>query len=162
MSNDFPTIELDYKALKKELSEFDSKMPGVARRLMRAVNREVKKAVKKEARSRGYLAHKNMEWGDAGYTKNIFTYANKDYTGKIMMGKNAFQYKFLEYGANVRPKNGDFLTFKIGDQFYKSKGFTLPANPLIYPIANGYWGTSKASAIMEAEMQKIMDKQFPK
>lgn len=162
MANDFPIVEIDYKQLMKELNEFDKEMPNSARKLMRAVNNEVKKQIRRGARSRGYLARKPMSWGDAGYSKNLFSFANKDYTGKIMMGKNAFQYTFIEYGANVQPRHEKYLTFKIGDQFFKSKGFVLPAEPLIYPIANSIWGTNKASEIMEKKMQELMDKQFSK
>lgn len=159
MADDELKIEVDYKALKKELEAFDKEMPNIARKLMRAVNSEVKKAIKREARARGYKSKKQMDWGDAGYTKNLKTFADKGYKAKIMMAKNAFQYKFIEYGANPKPK-GKYLAFKIDGKFYRSKGFALPADPLIYPIANSIWGTSKASEIMEKKLQEEIQKRF--
>lgn len=159
MSDEF-TVEVDYKELAKELAQFDKQMPNIARKLMRAVNNEVKKKIRQEARARGYKARKPMSYGDAGYSKNLKSFADKGYNGKIMMAKNAYQYKFIEYGANVQPKNSPYLTFKIGNHFYKSKGFTLPADPLIFPIANSIWGTNKASDIMDKKFQEEMNKQF--
>jgi hypothetical protein len=154
------TVEVDYKELEKELSQFDKEMPNIARKLMRAVNNEAKKKIRQEARSRGYKARKPMGYGDAGYSKNLKSFADKGYQAKIMMTNNAFHYKFIEYGANVQPQHSPYLTFKIGDQFYRSRGFTLPADPLIHPIANAIWGSSKASEIMDSKMQEEMNKQF--
>lgn len=155
-------IQLDYKELYKELTEFDKQMPNSAIKLMRAVNNEVRKQIRKTARSRGYKAHKQMQWGDAGYSSNIIVFANRDFTGKVMMSNNAFHYRFLEFGADVLPRHGKYLTFKIGDNWYKSEGFHLDARPLVYPVADSYWKTSKASQIMEQKFQEIMNKQFSK
>lgn len=156
------TVQVDTKDLLKELKEFDKEMPNIARKLMRAVNNQVKKEIRKEARSRGYKSHNSQPWGDAGYTKNLKSFADKGYKGKIMFGKNAFHYRFIEGGANVKPRNKKYLVFKINGQFYKSRGFTLPARPLLKPIARSYWETSKGSKIMEETFQKEMDKYFSK
>lgn len=160
--SDFVEVEVDSSQLIKELEEFDSQMPNIARKLMRAVNNEVKKQIKRQARGRGYKSHKMESWGDAGYTKNLLSFANKDFSAKIMMGKNAFHYRFIESGANVKPLHKKYLAFKINGQFYKSKGFTLPARPLIKPISKSIWETNKGSQIMEEVFQKEMDKYFSK
>ena len=153
-------VEVDSKNLIKQLENFNKQVPNVAQRLMKSVNAEVKRKIKQEAKSRGYKGKKSQSWGDSGYTHNLKSYQNKDFSAKIMMAKPAFYYRFIEYGANVRPKNGKFLAFKIGKKWVRSKGFTYPAKPLIYPIANSIWGTNKASQIMEQQLQKELDKLF--
>lgn len=114
---------------------------------------------KKEARGRGYKAHKEEVYGDAGYGKNIFAYINNDFSAKIMISRNAFQYRFIEYGANVRPRQKKTLVF-IGEDgnFHQSKGFTFPANPLLTPIADSIWKTEKASVIMDEVYQQELNK----
>ena len=154
-------IKVEYKALVKELEQYNKDMPNVAVRLMRAVNKEAIKEIKKEAKSRGYKSKKAMPYGEAGYTKTIKGYANKNYTGKIMVTKNAYWWTFIEYGANIQPR-GKYLTFKIGGKWYKSTGFILPARPIIRPNAERIWGTDRASKIMEVQMQKEIAKKFKK
>ena len=144
--------------------DFDSKFdtllaerPSVAAAGMRKVNQQIIRDVKRECAGRGYLTHKPMSFGDAGYLKNIKQYANKDFSGKIVFKKNAYHYKFIEYGANVTPRH-KFIIFKIGDIFYRSYGFNLPARPLLKPISDSYWKGDKAKSIMEEEIQKKYDK----
>lgn len=161
MADTFPIIELDYKQLKKELEEFNQQMPNSAKTLMAAVNKEVVKQFKIQARARGYSSHKSKPWGDAGYQRNIQQFSFKDYTGRIFIDSKAFHYRFIEYGARVHPR-GKYLTFKVNGEWKKSRGFILPARPILHPIANSIWGTNKANQIMEQKLQQIMDKQFSK
>lgn len=51
--------------------------------------------------------------------KNIFQYGNKDYTGKIFISSAAYYYRFIEYGADVKPRHGKYLAFKVGDEWKK-------------------------------------------
>lgn len=160
MADNIINVELDYKSLKKQLEEFDRKMPNSSKKLMAKVNREVVKQLRREASSRGYKAHNKKSWGDAGYQPNFDQYAFNNYTGEIFIKSNAFHYRFIEFGSDVKPKKHKYLTFKYNGQWYKSEGFHLQANPILEPIANSIWATSKANEIMDAELQRIMDKQF--
>lgn len=153
-------VEVDVNSFQEQLKKYNQEIPKVAQRLMQSVNAEVKKQIKQEASSRGYKGNKKQSWGNSGYSHNLKSYQNRDFTAKIMMAKPAFYYRFIEYGANVQPKNGDYLSFKIGNKFVRSKGFSYPAKPLIYPIANSIWGTDKASKIMEERFQKELDRLF--
>lgn len=159
MTDELITVDLSYKELLKELSAFDKEMPNVARKLMRAVNNEVKKQIRRTAKSRGYSADKIYEGKtgtfNTGYRKNLKSYADKDFKAKIMFTKNAYYYKWIEYGARVPERKA-----KIGNKIVTFKGFNLPAKPLLVPIAQSIWGTNKASAIMEKQFQKEIDKQF--
>ena len=162
MADDLMTVEVDYKDLVKELEAFDKQMPNVARKLMRAVNTEAKKAIRRSYRSMGFHSKKPMEWGDAGYSKNLKSYADAGYKAKIMLKNDAFYYRFQEYGADVKPRNSKYLAFMIDGKFYRSKGFVIPAHNYLRNASQSVWGTSKASEIMEAQMQKEIDKKFKK
>ena len=153
-------VEVDTDDIQNRLKKYNSEMPNVARKLMQSVNAEVKRKIKAEAQSRGYHGSKKQSWGDSGFRKNLKSYENRDFSAKIMMSRDAYYYKFIEYGADVKPRNEKYLCFKIGDKFVKSKGFSYPARPLIYPIANSIWGTNKADQIMEERFQKELDRIF--
>lgn len=88
--NDYDLISIDYKDVERMLEQFDLKTPTWARTLMQAVNRVAIKKIKQESKSRGYSAHHQQVWGDSGYQKNATSYANKDFSGKITMKRNAF------------------------------------------------------------------------
>lgn len=153
-------ISLDTKDFDRKFRELIKEHPNYIRNAAKTVNREVIKDVKRVMQSRGYLAHKPMSWGDAGFRGkgNIYQDVNKDLSGKLWFSSRAYHLKFVEYGANVRPQHKKYLTFKIDGQFYKSEGFTLPAQPLLQPTADSYWKTDKAKNVMEKYLQKQYDK----
>lgn len=160
MADDFLTVEVDTSHIQSQLQKFNKEIPRVAKKLMKSVNAEVRKQIFAEARSRGYHGSKKQTWGDSGYRKNLKTYENNDFSAKVMMGRDAYYYRFIEYGADVKPRHGDFLYFKADGKLLRTRGFSYPARPLIYPIANSIWGTSKADRIMEESFQKELDKIF--
>lgn len=160
MAEELIKVEVDTSHIQNQLSQFNQKMPHVAKRLMKSVNAEVKRQIKQEAQSRGYHGSKKQSWGDSGFRKNLKSYENTDFSAKVMMAQNAFYYRFIEFGANVQPQNVSYLCFKIGNKILKSKGFSYPARPLIYPIANSIWGTTKADQIMEQRFQQELDRIF--
>lgn len=148
-------VSVEYKELENLLKKYNQQMPNIATKLMKAVNSEVKKAAKAEMKKRGYYAHKQKSWGDAGYIKNLKSYQNKDFIAKVMMAKNAFQYRFIEYGAQkpvgfaIRYKN---KTIKL------KNAWKVEAKPLLYPIADSIWKTTRAERIMEAKFQKELER----
>lgn len=142
--NDYDLISIDYKDVERMLEQFDLKTPTWARTLMQAVNRVAIKKIKQESKSRGYSAHHQQVWGDSGYQKNATSYANKDFSGKITMKRNAFYYRFIESGANVSWKN------KKGNFYYKPK-------PFIKPISSDVW-KNESSAIMQKKYEQLISK----
>lgn len=148
-------ISLDYKDLQKLLEKYEKEMPGIGVKLMRAVNNKAKAEIRAEYRRKGYHATKQMSWGDSGYKKNLKSYANKNFTGKIMMANNAFYYRFLEYGAE-KPA-GTEIRYKGGTYTLKN-GWKIDAQPVIHRIGDMYWRTNRASSIMEKQFQKELDK----
>lgn len=148
-------ITLEYKDILKLLNKFEKEMPGIGRKLINAVNNEAKKRIRSEYKKRGYKAKNPKHWGDAGYSKNLKSYANRDFSGKILMAQNAFYYRFLEFGTNHKP-----MIIRRGKQIYKVKGFSIPAKPVLYPIANSIWKTDEAVKIMEKKFQQELDKKI--
>lgn len=157
-------ITYDYKKLFKQLEKYEKERPNVTRQLMNAMATEIKKQIRAESRRRGYKAKdtNNSKGYDFGYSKNLKSYNGRGFSASIKMMLPAYKYKFVEYGANVMPRHGKYLTFKIGDKWVKVHGFTLQAKPLLHPIAYSVWGTEKGSAIMEKKMQQILDKDLNK
>lgn len=160
MADDLLTFEVDTAHIHKQLDDFNKQVPHVSKKLMKAVNAEAKKQIKAEAQSRGYHGSKKQTWGDSGFRKNLKSYENSNFSGKILMAKDAYYYRFIEFGANVQPRNAPYLCFKAGNKLIKIKGFTYPARPLIYPIANSIWGSHQADTIMEKRFQQELDRIF--
>lgn len=154
------SIDFDSAEFQSQLKHFGKDAPKIAQKAIRATNRAVIKAYRKEARRRGYKAHKqNAKGEDIGYSKNIFQYGNRDYTGKIFISSAAFYYRFIEYGAHVKPRHGRYLAFKVGDTWKKAKAFTIPARPILSKVASTIWG-DKNLPEFEKTFQKEMIKIF--
>lgn len=141
---DFELLPNAYNSVLQTLSR---EHPNYIRNGARAVNREVVRNVKKELAQRGYSPHKPESFGDAGYMGkgNVSQAMNKDLSGKIWFSKNYYHMKFIEYGADVKWR-------------HKRGNFTLPAKPALFPKAEEYWNTGKASQIIEQYLQKQYDK----
>lgn len=154
------SINLDNSQFESEMNAMIAEMPKIAKKMMRAVNKVVKKHVKTETRARGYLNTKQMSFGEASISKNIMSFENDDFTGKLMIGRNAFHARFIEYGATPKPKHNKYLIFQIDGEWKKSAGFTIPANPFLTPIANAVWNGNEASEIMDNTLQKELDRIF--
>lgn len=148
-------VEIDYKKYEMQLKDCKDKMPKIARRLVGKVNTQVKKEVRKTMRQRGFNKQK-----EDGIYKNLFSYANTDFTAKIGIKKKAFYARFVEKGARITARNGGYLTFKVNEKFVKVKSVMLPAKPFLEPAVLHYWNTGKADAIMDAAFQKELDKLF--
>lgn len=153
--NDDSLIELDYKQIEKKLKEFEKEIPGIGKKLINAVNNVARRKIRAGYRARGYKAKNIKPWGDAGYSSNIRVYANRDFSGKIMMSNNAFFYRFVEFGTNHKP-----MIVRRKGKTYKVKGFSVPAKPLLYPIANSVWKTEEAVKIMEEKFEEELKKRF--
>lgn len=147
MSDDVISVEFDWKQFQRQLDEYNSQIPNIATRLMRAVNNKVKSEIRREAKARGYSAHTPGSV-DHGYSANLKSFANRDFSGKITMLKNGFYYRYIESGTQNRQTRGG-----------ANRG-SITARPFIKPIARSYWETNKGSEIMEKQFQKELEKYF--
>lgn len=152
------SIDFESEEFQRVLSQFGKDAPKIVQKAIRATNRAVIKAYRKEARSRGYKAHKENEKGeDIGFMKNIFQYGNKDYTGKIFISSAAYYYRFIEYGADVKPRHGKYLAFKVGDKWKRARAFSIPARPILSKVADEIWKNENLpyfEKVIQAEMTK--------
>jgi hypothetical protein len=151
-------LTLDTTSYKDGLNLLITEMPQIARKMMRRVNAEVKKQVRREINSRGYKTTRQKSWGESAITKNLFSFENSDFTGKLMIGRNAFQARFIEYGAHPIPRHSKYLCFIIDGKYYRTKGFSLPAKPFLHPIADRIWQSGTADTLMDETMQKELDR----
>lgn len=147
------SVEIDTKQIIKTLDRFNKAIPGIAVKLMRAVNNEAKKKIRQEYRKRGYHATKLASWGNSGYSRNLVSFANKDYSGKIMLRDDAFYYRFLEFGTNHKT-----MTVYRGGTSYTIKAYSVPAKPVLYPVANSIWHTTRATELMQIQFDKEVKK----
>ena len=148
-------ITLEYRDMEKLLEKYNKEMPGIAVKLMRAVNNRAKSDIRAAYRSRKYHAHKQQTWGDSGYSKNLKSFADKDFSAKIMIAKNAFYYRYLEYGAE---KPAGFAFHYKGTLYRMKNGWKIDSDPVLHTIADTYWKTTRASTIMEKQFQKELAK----
>lgn len=156
---EFLTFDIDTDQVLKKLENAEKEMPFTAKKMMKAVNSQVKKDIKKEAKARGYKSSNTEKHSyDTGYAKNLKSYENEDFSAAVLMHNNAYYYRFIEYGANIVPRNAEYLVFKIENAWYKVKSAKIVANPLIKPIADSYWRTNKGMDIMDEAFQKELDR----
>lgn len=151
-------IDFDIDNVSPLLDEYNSQIKNVAKRLMQSVNKVAKDELKKEAKSRGYHnSKKNKNGKNTGFGRNLISYENKDFSAKVLLKSNAYYYRFIESGANIKAKNKQFLTFKINNKWVKVKSVVIPAKPFFKEIVNEVW-TKRAEKIMEERFQKELQK----
>lgn len=141
-------VSVSYKKFVKQLEHYNEQIPNIAIKLMRAVNNKAKAAIRREAKNRGYSAHTSNRSFDTGYSANLVSYANRDFSGKISVRKNGFYYRFIESGTKNRQTKG------------KQNRGAIVARPFIKPIAGQYWETSKGLKIIKDQFQKELKKIF--
>lgn len=153
------TFDIDTKQMVEKLQNAEREMPGTAKKMMRAVNSQVKKDIKKEAKSRGYKSSNYDGHNyDSGYAKNLKSFENEDFSAAVLMHNNAYYYRFIEYGANIVPRTAEYLVFKYKDTWHKVKSARIVARPLIKPIADRYWKSNRGTDIMDEAFQKELDR----
>ena len=66
---------------------------------------------------------------DTGRLMRSIDYEASD--DEVVIGTNVKYGPTHQFGAVIKPKNGKFLKFKIGNQFVSLKKVTIPARPFI-------------------------------
>jgi len=144
-------ITVDDKNFRKELGEFKHKMPVVARRMMSKVAQGIRKTTRQQ-NLRGGLLQKR-----SGTLYKSLTYKSKnDFTLYITAG--AHYATTHEKGAVIEAKDSKYLTFQIGDEWKKVKSVTIPQRQFLWPVISEYFTTRKAESIMDAELQRQLEK----
>lgn len=157
----FVEVDIDYSEFEKQLGYFSDNMPRYAKTLMGAVNAEITKKTKEEVITRGYETTKASTWGESSIYKNIFQKAKNNYTSSVGVRRDAFYAWFVENGIpNISAKNGKYLCFKADGTWHQVESVSLPAKPFMKQFVDEYWNSGEAEPIMDARLQKIINKIF--
>jgi phage gpG-like protein len=153
----FSRFDIDFKAesVLRALDLTKKDMNKTAKKCMagafQAVRRDIRKGL------RGSVLKKRT----GTLYKNITYKAKDDYSGYIRIGSRYASMQ--EEGATIIPRNGKYLRFQIDGTWVTTSKVILPARPFSKPVFNSYFsGSGKAEAIMDAVMQKELEKIFSK
>ena len=131
--------------------EFLKKDKGVLKqKITRAILNPLKTKVRKKVRS----IFKKTTGRPARYTD---TWAFKDGTGRLFLG--SFYGRFKEDDQVIRPKDREFLQFKIGDKWFRKKdGIFIKGKDIVKNV----WKTGTSEAAMRDIAEMVMKKEFEK
>ena len=133
------SAELSTKDFENKLSIFTSSLGNIFENLLKAVGEEMANNAKNKAVS----AFTNRTGKLFNSIKFI---VNKDLaaltTKKNLNKGNIYYAKFIEYGADIKPKNKEYLTFKVNGQWVKVKNVKTRPRPFMIPTWDEYFGTN--------------------
>lgn len=94
--------------------------------------------------------------------KSIRTYLSKDKKTAVVTAHkkgDSNRYGFmLAHGYTITPKNGDYLTFRIGDKWVKRHSVTVEPKDFIEGPVNRYIKSAECRLDMEAKLQKEIER----
>lgn len=157
-------VDIDTSQIDKALDSVDVKMKKntIPIKLQNKVNQQVVKQQKKEYKTNHDPNFRN----EVARSKNELPILNNFHYGKTKdlsgtyISNRTFYALFIEKGAELKPRNAEYLTFKINGEFKKIKSAKIEAKPFFYNIASKIWNSSEAESIMNVEIQKQLDKAF--
>ena len=146
-------IEFDAKETLEALDITKRDMNKIARRMMAKVLQSVRKDVRKQ------IGGRVLKKRTGTLYKNITYKADDNYGGYIRIG--SYYASMHETGATILPKKGKYLRFQIDGSWVTTSKAVLPARPFAKPTVDVYFnGSGKADGIMDAVMQKELEKIF--
>lgn len=159
MEVDVDLTEFENKC--RQMEKLKDNFPIVCAKMMNAINKEVKKSLQKESRSRGYNRQHNFYRGifaHAGFKDKTRDYRhlfNNAGIGKPKGERGKYKYyaNTIEHGAFI---NSD-KPFKvlIDGEWKTLKMVYIPSSPFVKRIVRSWYG-GKGDAIMDKEAQKII------
>jgi hypothetical protein len=163
MGYEFSEIKIDDKEVAKKLTGTTLKMQSIAKKIQTAVNREVLKKAKSNAKTQFKTKNNNP---DDLHNPSIFkTFRKWNAKRKPFISYVAartLHAAVMENGAVISAKNGKYLTFKINGQWVKVKSVTIPARPYLAPAVSDVWNSNTAKEIMEQVLDKELKKYWAK
>ena len=154
---EFQKITVDSKEVEEKLKGTTLRMPSIAKKMMHAVNKIVKKQA--VANARGLYTKRNSKPDGRSFLR---IGAFKDTASKIQdftsfVSSRRFYTRFLEKGAFIKPKHGKCLHFKINGEWKTVSSVTIPAKPFLGPAVKAVWESETAVAVMNTELQRQLD-----
>ena len=153
----FQKITVDSAAVEAKLKGTTLRMPSVAKKMMHAANKLVKKQALANAKS--LFTKRNSKAEKYGLksllTSSAFTdRASKKQDFTAFVSARRFYAPALEKGAVIRPKKGKLLHFKINGEWKTASSVRLPARPFLGPAVSAVWDSPEAVQAMSAELER--------
>jgi hypothetical protein len=134
--------DLDSKHLENKLRIFSSGLGNIFNELLKSVGDEMAD----EARSRAPVR--------TGRLRNAIKFLPFDGGGALTTRKtlnksNVWYARMVESGANIKPKKGKYLTFKINGEWKKVSSVQTRPNPFGKEVFNEYWNGTNSKGYQE-------------
>lgn len=148
-------IKADLDEAMDMLSELETNKFKMRRRILSGVGTAVKNSVKKSYRS---FFHKRS----GTLYKSLNSRIIKNGKAAIVSpsaqnGKVRYGY-VLAKGTTIEPKNGELLTFKIGDKWIRKHSVTIPEKDWVAGPAKRYMASSELKEKLDQLTQREIDR----
>jgi hypothetical protein len=157
---EFISIETDLKQVMSAFDALDKQAPKIQRNLLAGIGSKAVSIVKKSYSM-------SLKKGSGNLYKNIKRMVVRNNNAVVVASKalseNKSFYGFaLAKGSTIKAKNQEYLTFKIGDKWFKKHSIKLPERDWFQKPIDEYIGSAAYDAQMEKLLQKEIDKLFKK
>jgi hypothetical protein len=146
---------IDTQGLEKKLNVLSSGLGGIFAELIKSVGDEMTNEAKGRAPVRtGRLRNSIKFLFDSKNNIGALT------TRKSLRKSNIWYAKFAEFGADIKPKNKEYLCFKINGEWKKVKSVKRQPKPFMYPVFDEYFSSDSSKGmqkLQEALMKKISE-----
>ena len=150
---EFISVKTDIDEVMDFLSELDGNKDKMRRRILSSVGTAVKSHVRKSYR--GFL-HKNTGMLYKSLNSKVIR------SGKAVIispyaEHNKARYGYvLAKGSVIKPRNGEFLTFRIGDKWIRKKQVSIPSRDWVEGPAKQYL----SSMSYRQKLDELVDKEL--
>lgn len=157
---EFQKITVDSKDVEAKLKGTTLRMPSVAKKMMHAADKLVRKQALANAKA---LFTKRDSKAEKYSMKSLLTAsaftdrASKTQDFTAFVSARRFYAPALEKGALIKPKNGRVLHFMINGGWKTAASVRLPARPFLGPAVQAIWESDKAVQAMNTELQRQLD-----
>jgi HK97 gp10 family phage protein len=144
---------LNTEELEKKINVLSSGLGGILNELIKSVGDEMSNEAKGRAPVRTGRLRDSIK----------FLFDNKNNIGalttrKSLIKSNIWYAKFAEFGTDIKPKNKEYLTFKVNGEWKKVKSVKRQPKPFMYPVFDNYFGSDSSKGmqkLQEALIRKI-------
>jgi hypothetical protein len=149
--------DLNSRHFENQLKLFSSSLGGIFKELLTAVGKDMEAEVKSNAagaftsRTGKLVRAVNFIPADSG---GVLT------TRKSLKKPNVWYANIVENGANITPKKGKYLVFKINGEWKKVSSVRVRPRPFMRPVIDEYWQGVNAkgyTALADALKKKMED-----
>jgi len=147
------SVEADIQPVLKALQEIGLSQKAITRKVLTALGRTGKKLVSSEVRSKT----KN---GTGSLVKSFgYSVSKKNFLIFQPRGKqNLIKSYVLMNGITIKPKNGEYLTFKIKEKWVKKRSITIQPRGWFYESLDRYMSSGASKKVFEDVLSKEINR----